>query len=245
MRFKVIVAVRNAERWIGRSLESIRSQRYGDVDVFVVDDASEDRTAELAATVCKKEGWGFRANAERLYALRNQVEGIRAMYTDDPMDVIVFVDGDDYLPHDHVLDTIAKHYADDTMVAYGQYQSAPFSPTCSPSQPYPAHVVRAGTYRSFAARGGGILHNHIRTFRYEVFNQLTHDDFVDDHGEWLRAAPDGALMFPCLELARGRVKVMPEVNYVYNSENNLSEWRVWPRQVDAAHDCILRKPPKV
>lgn len=245
MRFKIIVAVRNAEPWVERSLSSIRAQRYSDFDVFVVDDASTDRTAEVAGKFCEREGWGFRANTERLYALRNQVEGIRAMYSGDPMDVIVFVDGDDYLAHDHVLDTLVRHYADGTMMTYGSYRSEPFSPTCAPATPFPPQVIAAGNFRKFVAAGGGIRFNHLRTFRYALFNELDDSDFRDDRGRWFTTVPDSALMIPCLELARGRVKCLNEVLLVYNSENAHSEWRINPRQIDRDNDCILRKPPKV
>jgi glycosyltransferase involved in cell wall biosynthesis len=49
----VIVAARNAEEWIGRSIESLLSQSYPASEILVVDDASNDgtprRVAELAA----------------------------------------------------------------------------------------------------------------------------------------------------------------------------------------------------
>jgi glycosyltransferase involved in cell wall biosynthesis len=245
VKFKIITATRNAEPWIERCLSSIRDQIYPDFDVFVVVDPSEDRTAEIAGKICEQQGWGFRANAERLHALHNQVDGIRAMDGGDPMDVIVFVDGDDYLPHGRVLDRLATHYRDDTMMTYGSYRSEPFSPTCAPATAFPPDVIARGTFRRFVAQGGGIRFNHLRTFRYALFNQLDESDFLDDNGEWFTTVPDSALMIPCLELARGKIKVLSEELLVYNSENAQSEWRVQPRVIDAHNDCILRKPPKV
>lgn len=48
-RIDVAMPARNAERWIGAALESVIDQRGVDLHVFVVDDASDDRTADIAA----------------------------------------------------------------------------------------------------------------------------------------------------------------------------------------------------
>jgi glycosyltransferase involved in cell wall biosynthesis len=244
VRFKIVTATWNAEPWIERCLDSLASQEGQEFDVFVVVDPSDDDTAAIAEAYCERKGWGFRANNERRYALRNQVEAIRAMDDGDPDDVIVFVDGDDYLPHGRVLNRLAYHYRDGALLTYGQYRSEPFSPTCAPATPFPRDVIERGNYRRFVAQGGGIRFNHLRTFRYRVFNALDESDFLDDKGRWFTTVPDSALMIPCLELAGARHKCLQEELLVYNSENNQSEWRIRPRLIDADNDCILRKPVK-
>ena len=47
-RFRVVVPVRDAERWVGRCVASIRRQRGGDLRCLVLDDRSSDGTAEAA-----------------------------------------------------------------------------------------------------------------------------------------------------------------------------------------------------
>ena len=244
MRFKIVTATRNSEPWIERCLTSIRDQCYPDFDVFVTVDPSNDDTAAVAGKFCEREGWGFKANTERLFACHNQVNAIRAMDDGDPEDVIVFVDGDDYLAHSRVLDRLVHHYSDGTLLTYGSYRSEPFSPTCAIPCAYPREVIERGTYRRFIAQGGGVRFNHLRTFRYRLFNHLDDSDFQDDNGEWFTTVTDTAMMIPCMELAGARFKCLTEVLLVYNSENSESEWRVKPRQVDADNDCILRKPAK-
>lgn len=49
-RVSVITAARDAERDIGRALDSVVAQSYGDWEVVVVDDASRDATGEVAAS---------------------------------------------------------------------------------------------------------------------------------------------------------------------------------------------------
>ena len=47
-RVSVIIAAHDAERDVGRALESVAAQSYADWEVVVVDDASRDDTAEVA-----------------------------------------------------------------------------------------------------------------------------------------------------------------------------------------------------
>jgi len=51
-RVSVVVAAYNAEKYIGETLESIRSQTFGDFDVHVVDDCSTDGSAAVIHAYC-------------------------------------------------------------------------------------------------------------------------------------------------------------------------------------------------
>ncbi|HYL72966.1 MAG TPA: glycosyltransferase [Bryobacteraceae bacterium] len=86
-----MLAAYNAERHIAETLESIRSQIYGDLEVIVVDDGSTDCTAELVAK--HPEIRYLRQPNRGQPAARNT--GIRAALGD----YIAFVDADDlWLP---------------------------------------------------------------------------------------------------------------------------------------------------
>jgi glycosyltransferase involved in cell wall biosynthesis len=243
MEFKIITTQRNAEAWLPKCIDSLRSQVGETFDVCLCDDASDDNSAQIIKDAARQSGWHAIIRGKQMGALRNQVDGIRLM-DPKPEDVIVFVDGDDWLPHPNVLERLCHHYSDGTLVAYGQYESIPFSPTCSLAGPYPQDVIDAGAYRKYTLDGRGIPWNHIRTFKYEVFAQLDDADFKDDNGNWYMAAPDAVLLYPCLELAQGRVKFMDEVLYCYNSENPISEWRIDPRLSSRVHQHVLHRPRK-
>ena len=244
MRFAVISTGWKSWPWIQASLLSIAAQTYPDVDVCVVDDDSGDpQLGEFITDYCMEHGWEFMLRSRHYGALHNQVDAIRHL-APAPDDVIVFVDCDgDTLKHPRVLERVADHYADGTKLIYFQYDSHPFSPTCSPSRPYPPEVVTAGSYREYA-RTHGFAHNHLRTFRAELFYAMDESDFRDDQGAWLQTAADAALMFPALELARGSVKFVDEVMLTYHSSNPLSDWRRDPRQIDADHTTILGRQRK-
>jgi glycosyltransferase involved in cell wall biosynthesis len=51
----VIIPAYNAERFISRTLDSVRDQTYRNIEVLVVDDGSQDQTAEIVDSMCDKD----------------------------------------------------------------------------------------------------------------------------------------------------------------------------------------------
>lgn len=225
-------------------MESVELQTVRSFTVSVTDDASDDGMGAIVKEFCEAHGWTYHINDENKGTLWNQVRAIRELCV-DPEDVIVFVDCDDRLAGPLVFDTLDRYYDQGYDLAYGSYASEPYSPTCSPSRPYPDYVKRENSYRYYARFEGGIVHNHLRTFKYKLFLGMDETDWTYEDGTWLKTGPDSALMFPALELSGGNWVCMPEVLYIYNSENSNSDWRRWPRVVDEAHHRILAElPPK-
>ena len=107
--FSVIVPAHNAEGFIRKCMDSIRSQTYTNYELIVVCDKCEDNTAQI----CRDE---YHANViETEYGLdglaRN--EGIDAAKGD----WVLFLDHDDWWLHEYVLqmlaDEISRTWADD------------------------------------------------------------------------------------------------------------------------------------
>lgn len=241
MKFKIIVCGRNCFPWVEGCLNSLATQTDGDFDVCVVDDASDDGTAEIVREMCDRLNWQYVVNARRMGAMFNQVHAIRMLDEGQPDDVIVFVDMDDRLADDTVLAYLRKVYQRGYKVVYGQYRSEPHSRTCNPAEDYPLHVKRGNSYRKH-----GLLFNHLRTLKYEIFNQLTDADFTFSNGEWFQACCDAAIMIPALELSKGNYYFNKRILYVYNSENPTSDWRRQARVVNKVHYYILNVlAPKV
>ena len=51
----VIMPAYNAERFIGKTLDSVLDQTYRNIEVLVVDDGSQDQTAEIVDSICDKD----------------------------------------------------------------------------------------------------------------------------------------------------------------------------------------------
>ncbi len=255
MNYKIITAVYNAGAFFDRYVKSIEAQTYPNMEVVIVDDASTDGTTEKVVAACEKNMWNYVRNEVNRGALFSQVSGIRFLDQEpayelregeghlDPDDVLVFVDGDDQLAPG-ALEKLDDYYQFGAKLTYGQYESVPFSPTCQLAAPFPQKIIEERSFRKVSAMKGGIYWNHLRTFKYELFAQLTDDDFKDAEGGWYKTATDAALMYPALELASPSIEFIPEVLYYYTSDNGISDWRRWPKQCDRDHQHILAREPK-
>ncbi len=53
--FSIVIPCFNAEPYLAETLESVLRQRYGDFEVLIVDDASTDRTVQIAQSYAKRD----------------------------------------------------------------------------------------------------------------------------------------------------------------------------------------------
>jgi glycosyltransferase involved in cell wall biosynthesis len=94
----VVVAVRNGENYLDRTLLSVRQQRYPKVEIIVVDDGSTDSTSQVARMHC--------ADDERIRLIQSKPVGAGAARNIGIKhalgDLICLVDGDD-LVHPELL----------------------------------------------------------------------------------------------------------------------------------------------
>jgi glycosyltransferase involved in cell wall biosynthesis len=241
MKFQIIVASYNSMDWLPKTLQSIADQNHENFNVCVVDDASTDTNQwPFIKSFCEEHGWMSILHKKNTGALYSQVEAIRTLDPDDD-DIIVWVDGDDWLINRNVLKKLEGIYkSGNYLMTYGSYASEPYSRTCPQPSQYPREVVLSNSYRK-AAYTHGILFNHLRTVKYSLFKHLDESDFTWPDGSWFRCAGDTAVMIACLELAGGRYKYIDVPLYVYNTVNPVSDWRRCSDEIDRTHSYILKK----
>ena len=66
---------------------------------------------------------------------------------------------------------------------------------------------------------------HLRTFRACLFKQILLQDLIDN-GAFLPTAGDIAFFWPILEMAGKHVRFIKDVLYVYNTANDLNDYKV-------------------
>jgi glycosyltransferase involved in cell wall biosynthesis len=237
-RFRIVVPVRDAEAWVAKCLASIRSQDAADFRCVVLDDHSSDATlARARAAAAGDERFEVVAVPERRYALENIADGIRRIAT-DPWDVVVTVDGDDWLPDRRVLSRLARVYeSGDAWITYGSFQRwrgrllerLGLRTKRGLAKPYPRDVVERRSFRASIWRA-----SHLRTFRRFLWDAIRPADLRDPEGRPWRVAWDVAFMFPMLEMAApDHVVHVHDIVYVYNDTNPASDHR------NASEDQIL------
>lgn len=251
MKFHFVVTTRNAEQWTERCVHSLVSQKDQRFTINFVDDASTDATWDKASQALgvtlpsNLERITMKRNDKRLGAPPNQCYAIAASEP-DPDDVIVIVDGDDYLAHDDVLNVLAGYYKNDEVeLTYGSYEPDPPSDTCPKVMPYPEKVAKERSFRNYTRRRG-CLFNHLRTFRYRAFAQIDQEtNFKWPDGTWFDFGVDFAFMIPLLEIAGPNYRFIPDVLLMYNSENPASDWRRSASEADRIHHHVLANLPPV
>ena len=234
VRYVVVVAVWNAAHWITSTLTSLLRQRHRTFLCVIIDDASDDGTFQQASTAAHGDPrFVVRRNEERRGAAYNFYRTLSAPGAAEALrlsdeDVVVFLDGDDWLAGDWVLDWLTTHIyglersgrQGTCWMSYGGLVYFPHG-VRSPSPPFPARVVQDQSYREHEW-----ISTHLRTCKYKLWRRLGAQAFKGPEGGWLDMTVDMATMFPLLEMAAGRACHVEEPLYVYNMANPRNDFRV-------------------
>ena len=235
-RILVVTPFYNPGAFLEKCMASVMQQDYANFKVLFLDDASTDDSARYlprndprARRLRNSERRGLAANLHYLLTEHAQ-----------PDDIVVCLDGDDWLACPDALTRIDRFYNEhDCWVMYGQFQCA--SGVHGSSQPFasPREIQQQREY---------FRTSHIRTFRAGLFHAISAQDpdyrcLKDDEGEWLQYSADRALMFPLIEMAGfDRVRFNPDILYIYNDGDPLSRHRANPALRTEMDEAASRRP---
>jgi glycosyltransferase involved in cell wall biosynthesis len=218
----IVIPSYNNHQWYEQNLGSVCAQEYDNFRAIYVDDGSSDQTGALVERFLADHAVGHRIhlirNPVRVGALENLY---RHIHTCDDQEIVMLLDGDDWLAHRRVLQTLNMVYADpDCWMTYGQYVSWPV-PIPGYSRPIPAHITDTNTFRGY-----DWCASHLRSFYAWLFKRINREDLISPWGTFSPMAWDQALMFPMLEMAGHRAKFIPDVLYTYNAANPINDAKV-------------------
>lgn len=236
-KFYVVIPSYNNSQWYKKNLDSVLAQDYVDFHIVYVDDCSPDGTGALVQTYIDEN-----SIADKITLIQNKVRkgALANLYIaihDIPdTAVVVTLDGDDWFFHEQVLSRLAQEYANDQVwLTYGQYTHPWGGKGCS--APISLDVIKNNSYRQ-----GPLVASHLRTFYAWLFKQIKIEDLLHQ-GKFYPMTWDWAIMFPMLELSNGRFSFIPDILYLYNTDNPIND-----SKVDAAFqiylsECIQKKEP--
>ena len=218
-RFIVIVPVYNAEQYIEKCIMSVLSQDYSNYELIVVNDCSVDSTHDIISNLLTKHNFIYLLNKERIgSALANIIKG-KYIASDSPHDILITLDGDDYLADDGVLSYLNGVYQDtDVWLTYGQYEplSGDYHDYCKP-------IPNTRTYRKDSLW----LASHLKSFRSGLFDKIKDKDLMDKDGEYYKIVGDAAFFYPMIEMAGKRhIRFITEVLYMYNDLNPINDMKI-------------------
>lgn len=220
-KFIIVSPTYNTAPYIRKCVESVLNQTYRNFQYIVIDDCCTDGTTEILCQLFDERG-GFilHHNAVRTESpLGNFKLGID-MASDDREDIIVTVDGDDWLYSDDVLEYLNGVYQDpDVWLTYGQFVSASgkIKNICK-------ELKDTRNYRKEVTW----ITSHLRTIKRKLWDKIDSKDLRDSKGKYYVYYPDAAYMFPAIEIAGLKhIKFIDKVLYVYNDENPLCSADDW------------------
>ncbi len=216
----ISVCAYNAAPWVEKNLDSIYSQQYHNFHVVYVDDASEDDTAlkvqRYIDTHYLQDKITLIVNETRQRKMKN----IYNVFHNCPDNtIIVQVDGDDWLAHDHVFIHINKVYQENNIwLTYGQFQIYPGN-NLGYCQAVPDEIKEKRTYREYKW-----VYTHLRTFYAWLFKSIKLQDFIAEevpgyNGKFFPVTNDNASYFPMLEMCGNNFQFIPDILYIHNHGN--------------------------
>jgi len=219
--FVIVIPVYNAENYIEKSIESVLFQYYKDYDLIVIDDCSTDGTYDIICNLHKKYGTFIKIrNDVRVGSpLHNLITGINILSKNDE-DIIITVDGDDWLYNNSVLFYLNEAYQNDNVfMTYGSFIPA--------SGNYGKYGWPISDFRSYR-QSNLWLASHLRTFKRKIWNLINDMDLRDVDGEYFKYAGDTAVLYPLLEMCgRNHTKYIDDILYVYNDLNPINEMKIY------------------
>lgn len=214
----IVTTLYNAEEYIERCIGSLMGQKYRDFKCYITDDISTDKSVEKVKNMINGDDrFILIQNKEKLYQPGNYDQVIRNNKDIDNNEIIVEVDGDDWLPDSKTLSRIADVYSDENVwVANGSFKYSTGAPGFASEQ-----IISDNLRKSrFTA-------SHIRTWRAFLWRKIKQEDLKDENGIYWKVTGDLAFMYPMLEMAgQEHYKFMTDVNYIYNEQNPLNDHKV-------------------
>jgi glycosyltransferase involved in cell wall biosynthesis len=211
-KLKIIINCGPCEAYIGKCLDSVRSQSYTHWEAYVTIDPYGDKTFEEAHKARGRDQRIFiTRNSRPRYSMTNLVCAVERSAA-QPEDIIVVLDGDDWFAVDQALAIIVDTYArSHCWMTYGSWVSnAPACPGKWPAYPEGTTDFRGTTWLATA----------VRTWKKWLWERIDDADLRDEHGQYFRVTEDLAAMFPMLEMSgTRRARHIPEVLMLYNREN--------------------------
>ena len=168
----------------------------------------------------------------------------RALYSCSPDEIVLIVDGDDWLAHDRILERLNEIYANpDVWATWGSYVEHPNYATyhvANFARPLPQSVIDGGKIRQYSKKHWCL--SQLRTFYAGLFQQVKLKDLCYE-GKFVDATYDVTFFVPVMEMAGAHVRYVKDILYIWNRATPLNDDKVrGKRQLQIARAIYERSP---
>lgn len=212
---KIVSCFWNVEKYIDRCVTSVKNQSHKEFKMYLIDDMSTDNTVEIIKKLISDDKrFVLIENQEKKYKLKNMDDLLLNENEFDDEDIVVELDGDDWLYNNNVLSFIHNKYQNNKKLWLTNgsfiYSNGGFG------------FSNKTNYKT--VRTDNFVFSHLRTWKTHLWRNIDESSFTDVNGEYFKAAPDVAYSFPMVELAGdSHYEFIPEILLVYNEQNPHNE----------------------
>jgi glycosyltransferase involved in cell wall biosynthesis len=227
----IISCFYNTSATIIKTLDSLFSQKYNNVHIILIDDASTDDTPQQVKqylqTKSSEKPCTFIRTTSRKRKLANLYAALHACKPDS---IILLVDGDDWLKNDTVLSYLNDIYQDESVwMTYGEYENVPkhiASLWGIQEKSYCAPITNQQNIRQKP-----FIFMHPRSFYAWLFQLIPLSELISEtipgfQGDFFPAGNDMALFFPMVELAGEHVHYLQKIVYCRNVASPIVGFKV-------------------
>jgi len=224
-KFKIVIPSYNNEKWASQNAASIINQTYKNYDVLYLNDASTDKTLEIVQGIKKSynlDNWkiiNWKTNKQRGFNVNPNSNHI-IEFMDNDSDILMFVDGDDWLIDEHVLQKLNDYYNEHSpWMTYGGMYCWPSSEKAHPQNSQYSEL----THKNKAYRQDVWRASHLRSFKWFLYKEINREDLIwSKTGEYYYNAEDLAVSFYCMEMCpSNKIGVVDFPTYAYNEDPDI------------------------
>jgi glycosyltransferase involved in cell wall biosynthesis len=187
------------------------SQNLNNFKMYLIDDVSTDTTVDKINSLIEGDNrFILIQNSEKKFKLKNLDDLLMNENLFDDEDIIIELDGDDWLENDNVLSLINGKYNNNKNLWITNGSFVYSDGRFGFSSKVNTDTVRTDTF----------LFSHLRTWKVHLWRNIEQKSFLDENGEYFKSAGDAAYSFPMVEMAGEKhYEYIPNILYVYNEQN--------------------------
>ena len=211
----VIFSTAVNEQFWERNLSSLLSQSYDHYRVVYLDDGSSQRMLERIESYVNAHRKSAIVSIIRKEKLKTQFELYSGVVRSlDDEDVVVHLDGNDWLAHDRVLQKLNDAYSCQSVwLTYGGYlEYSPGTGSCIEAFQQQCNGQRRASSMPW-------FRSPLKTYYAKLFKQFDFDSMYQE--DQALSGSSWSFMLPMVQMAGCHVHYIPEVLYVHNTASSI------------------------
>lgn len=217
--FVVIILGENGSNYCERQLKSIFEQTHNSYHVVYLDHSFSNQNGEKVKQICKDMNKEDKLTLVSHKTQKNKMEAIYgAIQKLKPHQIVVYLEGDDWLAHENVFDHLNAAYAHpDVWLTYSRTIHHPDYQKIE-GQPYSDQFLKNKKFRE----KGGLPFDSLVTFPVAYFKEIRLQDLLFN-GKFLEGKIAHAFLYPLMEMGPEHLLFIDEVMLVKNSERSFED----------------------